>query len=89
MFQKTYGSEKEYEQGGGGSQDFSWKTFCLTVPKLFSGGNHLVFVYFRLKIKFRLERAMKESRFSMEKFSLTVTKDFGGNAFVLCFRDFC
>ena len=30
----------------GGYQDFSWKTFCLTVPKIFPGGNPLVLHFF-------------------------------------------
>ena len=67
MFQKTYVSEKVMRKGWEESQHFPRKTFCLTLPKIFLGGNPLVFHYFRVQKNFRLERAEKESRLFVEK----------------------
>ena len=51
----------------GDCQDFHWKIFCPTVPKVSLGGNSLVFQNFRVSKKFGLESAGGESRFSVEK----------------------
>ena len=54
----------------GDSQDFHWKTFCPTVPKISLGGNPLVFQKIQVSKKFVLESAGGQSRVSVEKFLL-------------------
>ena len=66
------------------SQDFPRKTFCLTVAKIFLGGNPLVLHFFRVWKKFPLERAGKESRFFVEKISSHSAKKTSQGTFLCC-----
>ena len=70
------------------SQDFPRTTFCLTLPKIFLGGNPLVFHYFVVQKNFRLGRAEKESRISVEKSLSHCGERFRREPFCAVLQDF-
>ena len=87
MYQKISGSEKLYASERG-YQDFWWKIFCLTVPKISVGGSFRVSLISGIE-KFLCFRGLfHDFRFSVEKFLSHSAEKFRRWTLLSCFRNF-